>query len=91
MTQNPDGDNHPSISNYVSEMSLTGTYGRFCELVGATQLYPICIEVYYNGELYVKHGNNDNSVKRDVAAKYQENNPEAHREAGEISRTTQSN
>ncbi|KNC24499.1 hypothetical protein FF38_03517 [Lucilia cuprina] len=63
MTQNPDGDNHPSISNYVSEMSLTGTYGRFCELVGATQLYPICIvasEVYYNGELYVKHGNSDN-------------------------------
>ncbi|KAI8116450.1 hypothetical protein CVS40_11486 [Lucilia cuprina] len=64
MRHNPDGDNYPSISNYVSEMSLTGTYGSFCELVAATQLYPICIEVYYNGKLYVKHGNNDNPVKR---------------------------
>ncbi|KNC28429.1 hypothetical protein FF38_05541 [Lucilia cuprina] len=45
-------------------MSLTGTYGSFCELVAATQLYPIYTEVCYNGEFYVQHGNNDNPVKR---------------------------
>ncbi|KNC24527.1 hypothetical protein FF38_00718 [Lucilia cuprina] len=69
MRHNPDGDNYPSISNYVSEMSLTGTYGSFCELVAATQLYPICIEVYYNGKLYVKHGNNDNPKKKKISIK----------------------
>ncbi|KAI8120091.1 hypothetical protein CVS40_8589 [Lucilia cuprina] len=41
------------IAKYLQQKFTYGTYDSFCELVAATQLYPI-----------FKHGNNDNPVKR---------------------------
>lgn len=58
------GNNYSSLNQYVSEMTLPSTFGSYCELVAAGQLYPYCFEVYRDCKLYVTCGTQQNPVKK---------------------------
>lgn len=46
MTHDNFGNNYPNRNEYTCEMSSSSTYGSFCELVAAGQIYPFYFEVY---------------------------------------------
>lgn len=56
------GNNYASAADYFADMSLLHTYGSLCELVAAGQIFPFVFEVYRNGVLYAKFGNDANPV-----------------------------
>ncbi|KNC34650.1 hypothetical protein FF38_07360 [Lucilia cuprina] len=70
MPHNPDRDNYPNISNYVSEMTLTGTYDSFSELENNPEAHSETV-AFYQGKNTEQH--------RATAIIYHVQNPEQHR------------
>lgn len=64
MSHNRDGHNYINSANYFVDMSRPFTYGGLCELMAAGQLFEFVFEVYRNGELYVRVGDEGNPVRR---------------------------
>lgn len=64
LTHDKFGNNYASSDEYLSDMSLSSTFGSYCELVAAAELYSILFEVYCNGELYARTGAEGNPLKR---------------------------
>lgn len=64
MTHDCLANNYRTKEDYLLDMLQHSTYGSFCELVAAAQIYPFVFEVYRNGNLYFKFGTGDRPIKR---------------------------
>ncbi|CAH1114020.1 unnamed protein product [Psylliodes chrysocephalus] len=64
MSHDSYGNNYANANAYYADMSQSNTYGGLCELTAAGQLFELIFEVYRNGKLYAKFGNEGNPIRR---------------------------
>lgn len=59
----PKGNCYSTVDDYLKDMIKISTYGTYCELIAASQIFPFTFKVWFEGEILDSFGVSSNPTK----------------------------